>query len=310
MQPRFINLHQPGAGVNVAAILSTSGAAIKSLCVNGVELFAPTEGHDLNPFFDGIVLAPWANRIDRGRWQHNGETLQLPVNETALNNALHGLVATAVFDVAAKTNSSVTLETRILPSTGFPFELLISVCYQLTMDGIEVTHSASNLGAVPAPYVGGAHPYFQISGNDSRDLEFKTDAQTVYVVNDRMIAVDQVAVSSTNLNVGSWQKLSDCNLDHGFCDLLRDDQGRGHHYLRSPKRELLTIWQSAQMTHSFIFTPHEYFTNDDKNRRQAIAIEPQTGAANAFNNQETLSWLQPGQTHAASWGVKFAALAT
>jgi aldose 1-epimerase len=43
----------------------------------------------------------------------------------------------------------------------------------------------------------------------------------------------------------------------------------------------------------------------DATLRKAIAIEPQTGPANAFNSKEDLIWLEPDQVFEASWGVIF-----
>jgi aldose 1-epimerase len=58
------------------------------------------------------------------------------------------------------------------------------------------------------------------------------------------------------------------------------------------------------MKYTFIFTPDFYINNDDQTPRHAIAIEPQTAPANAFNSQEDLIWLEPNQTHIASWGAE------
>jgi aldose 1-epimerase len=59
------------------------------------------------------------------------------------------------------------------------------------------------------------------------------------------------------------------------------------------------------MKYAFIFTPDFYTNNADQTPRTAIAIEPQSGPANAFNSKEDLLWISPGQIFEASWGVKF-----
>jgi aldose 1-epimerase len=58
------------------------------------------------------------------------------------------------------------------------------------------------------------------------------------------------------------------------------------------------------MTYTFIFTPDFYVNNADSTPRHAIAIEPQTAPANAFNSKEDLIWLEPNQVHSASWGAE------
>jgi aldose 1-epimerase len=303
-EPTAIELFSDLSGTLVRATISTFGGALKKLSVNKIDIVPPTEGHTPNRYGDGIVLAPWANRINHGQWTHEGKTLQLEVNEKDLDNALHGLVGTANFEITKQSESSVTLQTKVDPTAGYPFELLVSVTYELTAAGIKTTHTAQNIGVEKAPYMVGTHPYFQISGTPTEELEFKTDARSVDLVDERKIPIGKLAILGTDYDLSDWRKLKDCNFDHGFGNLNRDAKGHGHHYLRSPKGEVLDIWQSAEMTYTFIFTPDFYVNNADSTPRHAIAIEPQTAPANAFNSKEDLIWLEPNQVHSASWGAE------
>lgn len=310
LSPEFIELELEtdlGAELagKVSGVVSTAGAALKSLRVDGVEIITPTIGHELNPYADGLVMAPWANRIDNGKWTLAGKELQLEINDPSTNNAIHGLVSQTVFDIVHQTKSSVTLKTRLMASVGYPFELEISVSYKLTSTGIGVTHFAKNLSQEAAPYVVGAHPYFQISGTPTENLEIKSSARSVDLVNNRKIPIGRQKISGSEFDITNWRKLSSCHFDHGFSELERDSQGDAHHYLRAPGGALLDVWQSAEMKYAFIFTPDFYTNNADQTPRTAIAIEPQTGPANAFNSKEDLIWLEPDQIFEASWGVKF-----
>lgn len=302
--PATIELAKTNGTNFVRATISTAGGALKKLSVNDIDIVPPTNGHQPNRYGDGIVLAPWANRINHGQWEHEGQTLQLEVNEKDLDNALHGLVGQKVFEIVEKSEAEVTLQTKISPTAGYPFELLVSVTYALTNAGIETTHSAKNIGVKKAPYMVGTHPYFQISGTPTQELEFKTDARSVDLVDERKIPTGNLDILGTDYDLSDWRKLKDCDFDHGFGSLNRDAKGRGHHYLRSPKGELLDIWQSAELTYTFIFTPDYYVNNEDQTPRHAIAIEPQTAPANAFNSKEDLIWLEPNQVHSASWGAE------
>ena len=290
--PQAIELTSNGGANSVRATVSVIGGALKSLVVGDTQLVGLTDNR-LTSQFDGVVLAPWANRIDRGRWNYLGKELQLEANDKAFDNALHGLVTELIFDVVEQTDHSVKLQTRVDSSPGYPFDLEILVSYELTNSGIRVTHSAKNVGDNAAPYVVGAHPYFQISGTPIDQLELKLAASTVHVVDDRKIPTGKVEILGTEFDATSWRKLSDCNFDHGFGELLRDANGNGHTYLRSSKGEQLDIWQSPEMQYTFIFTPS-----------QAIAIEPQSAPANAFNSHEDLILLEPGGAHTASWGAE------
>ena len=44
-------------------------------------------------------LFPWANRIREGKYEFQNAHHQLPINESSLNNAIHGLVAFERFEV-------------------------------------------------------------------------------------------------------------------------------------------------------------------------------------------------------------------
>jgi aldose 1-epimerase len=124
-------------------------------------------------------------------------------------------------------------------------------------------------------------------------------------VNDRKIPIGKQDISGSEFDITDWRELSTCNFDHGFSNLVRDSNGRGHHLLRSPSGDVLDIWQSAEMKYAFIFTPDFYTNNADATPRTAIAIEPQTGPANAFNSKEDLIWIEPNQAFDASWGLVF-----
>ncbi len=304
--PRFINLElQRGSESKVTAVVSNVGAALKSLRVNDTDIITPTVGHELNPYADGIVMAPWANRIDHGRWSLDGKELQLEITDKTLDNAIHGLVSQKLFEVDEQTTDRVTLSTIILPTVGYPFELFVSVTYQLVQDGMKATHNAVNRSDSRAPFVVGAHPLFQISGTPTQDLEIKSAARSVDLVNERKIPIAKQVISETEFDITAWRKISTCNFDHGFGELVRDSSGLAHHYLRSPSGEQLDIWQEKEFKYAFIFTPDFFTNNADPTPRTAIAIEPQTGPANAFNSKEDLIWLEPNQVFEASWGVNY-----
>lgn len=303
--PKFIELQLNEQNVKVTATVSNVGAALKNLKVNETEIITPTTGHELNPYADGIVMAPWANRIDHGKWNLNGQELQLQITDTQLDNAIHGLVSQKLFEISRQSQSSVRLQAEISKTAGYPFDVSIWVEYTLTSNGIKVTQGATNQGIDPAPLVVGAHPLFQISGTPTELLEFKSAARSVDLVNERKIPIGKQKIANTQYDISNWRELSTCDFDHGFGDLVRDEQGLAHHYLRSPKGDLLDIWQGKEFKYAFIFTPDRFHNNADSTLRKAIAIEPQTGPANAFNSKEDLIWLEPDQVFEASWGAVF-----
>jgi aldose 1-epimerase len=300
----FLNLTKTVQNSIIKAQVSTCGAAIKSLSVNGIDIITPTTGHELNPFADGIVMAPWANRIDRGIWELNGEKLQLEITDTELDNAVHGLVNQQLFDIKKQSDSEVNLETVILPSAGYPFEILVQVTYRLTHAGLEVDYEAKNLSYSVAPFIIGGHPYLQIGDTNTGELEVKTSATRVVLADARKIPTETIAIAGTEFDISHWTKVSECNFDNGFSVMGLSADGYAHHYLRAPNGLMLDVWQSKELKYAFIFTPSFFYNLMDEKKRYAIAIEPQSGPANAFNTNEDLTWLEPGEIFTASWGVE------
>jgi aldose 1-epimerase len=71
----------------------------------------------------GEVLAPWPNRVVDGRWKWAATSHQLWITEPARGHALHGLVRTLAWTVAAREPHQVELETTLLAHPGWPFPL-------------------------------------------------------------------------------------------------------------------------------------------------------------------------------------------
>ena len=89
------------------AKINSYGASLIYLSKNGFDLIEPDTKPNL---YAGSVLAPWPNRIKDGRYKFKNKIFELPINEVAKNNALHGLVANCDWQEISKTQTSVELE--------------------------------------------------------------------------------------------------------------------------------------------------------------------------------------------------------
>jgi len=107
----------------------------------------------------GQVLAPWPNRLADGRYEWDGETLQLPLTEVSSGSAIHGLVRWASWRAVEREPARVVLEHVLHPQPGYPFTLRLTVEYRLSERGLRVRSSAENTGARAAPFGIGHHPY-------------------------------------------------------------------------------------------------------------------------------------------------------
>lgn len=107
----------------------------------------------------GQVLAPWPNRLAGGRYQWDGEELQLPVNEVSTGSAIHGLVRWASWHAVEREPARVLLEYVLHPQPGYPFTVRLRVEYRLAETGLTVRTEAENVGERACPFGVGHHPY-------------------------------------------------------------------------------------------------------------------------------------------------------
>jgi aldose 1-epimerase len=91
--------------------------------------------------------------------------------------------------------------------------------------------------------------------------------------------------------------VGDLDVDVALTD-LRFDGGIARHTLSAADGRSVSLWQDE--TCPFV---HVFVTRQFPGRRKAVAIEPMTGPANAFNSGDGLHWLAPGETFTMTWGI-------
>lgn len=287
----------------IEAQIARVGAALRYLAIDGLQLVEPGEFGSLSPFCEGVIMSPWPNRIDGGKWQYQGRTLELPINLHEQQNANHGLLMDVAYDVVEHSESSVTLGALIHARLGYPFNVYTTVSYELVESGVKISHTAVNHSSADAPYALGGHPYFKIAGVATEDLFLRSDAETVLVVDERQIPTGTMPTAHSRFDMRSGVRVGDNFYDHDFTDLPRDAEGLAHTYLTAADGRGFDIWQDAEFKHVVIFTPDFYFADLGQNKRYACAIEPQTAGPNSFNTGDDLLWLRKGHEFTASWGI-------
>jgi aldose 1-epimerase len=287
----------------LTAEIAMVGAALRRLTLGETELVEPGVFGSISPFCEGVVMSPWPNRMDGGKWEYQGRTLSVPINLHEQQNANHGLLMDHPYAVLEQSESKVTLGALIHARLGYPFDVYTTVTYQLVESGVKISHSAENLSDADAPYALGGHPYFKIAGVDTADLFLRSDAETVLLVDERQIPTGTLPTAHSRFDMRSGVRVGDNFYDHDFTDLPRDANGLAHTYLTAPDGRGFDIWQDAKFKHVVLFTPDFYFANESEPYRFACAIEPQTSGPNSFNTGEDLIWLKSGEKFEASWGV-------
>ena len=105
-------------------------------------------------------------------------------------------------------------------------------------------------------------------------------------------------VDGTPFDLREPARLGGLDLDTAYRGLTV----RGDRYeatLTAPDGSGLVLWAEEAFAFFQVFTPRNF-----PGRELAVAVEPMTCPANAFNSGEGLRWLDPGETFEASWGLR------
>lgn len=289
-------LDDPSTGVS--AQIAQVGASLRGLSVSGVELVPPYPSDAPAPAASGAVLVPWPNRIRDGVWTQDGVTRRLAITEPALNNASHGLLRFTAYEAVESEPDRVTLEADVYPQTGYPFHLSTRVTYALTATGIAVTHEIVNRGKEAAPVALGVHPYLMLGGVPTRDLVLRSSGTHRFVVDKQLVPVGEEGVGPAN-DLREGRRLGDITLDTAYSGLTRDADGAIRHSLTAPDGRSVVLWQGTGFDFAQIFTTDRY-----PGQPLAVAIEPMTAPADAFNSGRGLRWLAPDESWTLTWGVE------
>ena len=150
----------------------------------------------------GQALLPWPNRIRDGAYEWRGAREQLPIDEVALHNAIHGLVRWRNWALRERSPERVGLGLRLHPQPGYPFTLDLTIAYELGEGGLRVVTSAENVGAEACPFGAGFHPYLTLGGPVDR-LRLTLPGAAVLVADERMIPTDVAAVAGASSTSGA-----------------------------------------------------------------------------------------------------------
>jgi aldose 1-epimerase len=250
----------------------------------------------------GNPLVPWPNRLEDGKYEWDGATLQGALTEPEKHNAIHGLLRWHNWVATERDESRVLMHARIHPQTGYPFILDVSVAYALTDDGLVVTTTATNLGETACPYGTGQHPYLSPGEGliDECELQFAA-ATRIDTDDERQLPTGRVPVAGTDFDFSEPRRVGDFQMDYAFTDLAREQDGRAYGRLKGADRATVELWLDEN--YDFL----EVFTGDSlapERARRGLGCEPMTCAPNAFNSGDGLIRLEPGESYSAVWGVR------
>lgn len=297
-------------GGGYRAVVTEVGAGLRVLEYDGDGRTRPLlAGYGEDEFVHsgaGQLLTPWPNRVAAGAYTFDGERRQLDLTEPAYGNAIHGLTRWLPWHATEQAADRVRLTVRLHPVPGYPHTLELAADYRVGHEGLRVSIEARNVGAKPAPYGFGAHPYLT-PGVDPH--EGAADEWSLHLPAERYLAVDERMIPAGAFNVDSSpydfrkpRPLAGTALDTAFGGLQRELDGIGRVRVSAPDGGAVTLWLERGIEWVQVFTGDALAGG---RRRAAVAVEPMSCPPDAFNSGTDLIRLEPGRVVTHRWGVAY-----
>ena len=285
---------------NQRAVVVEVGGGLRTYSVAGRDVVDGYGADEMATAGRGQLLIPWPNRLQDGSYEFAGHTHQVPLNEPARSNAIHGLVRWASWQARERDPHRVVLELVLHPQPGYPFMLELRIEYEVAADGLSVRTSATNTGAETCPFGCGAHPYLRAGTGTIDDAVLCVPARTALRSNEHGIPIGTVEVEGTELDFRAPRRIGESRLDTGFTDLEGDEGGFARVELSDPDAGTsTTLWMDESYRYVMVFTGDR----PDVERR-GLAVEPMTCPPNAFRSGEAVVMLAPGASWAGTWGIE------
>ncbi|RCG31693.1 aldose epimerase [Sphaerisporangium album] len=282
------------------AVVTEVGAGLRRLTFDGRALIVDHPEDQQPPGSAGVLLLPWPNRVDGGRYTFDGQERQLALTEPKYMNAAHGFTRTLPWRLVSGDESSVTLGLRLFPQIGYPHILDFTVTYALGASGLRVELTAANKGTTDAPYGFGAHPYLTL-GEPLESAVLELPAGRWLQVDERKIPVGGSDVEGTEYDFRAARPIGELALDTPFTDLTREDDGLVHVRLTTADGSRgVELWAGEGVGWLQLFTGDGL---TGPYRRAGLAVEPMSCPPNAFGTGEDVIRLAPGDQVTHRWGI-------
>ncbi len=287
------------------SIIPQYGANINELVLrNKSGLYSVLDGNKKNEDFAGggiynsAKMIPFPNRIEDGSYAFKGKDYQLDMNFPHEKNAIHGLICDKPFNVLNKKATELSGEISFAfqydqEHKGFPFKFETRIsCNLVGGEGLVCTTRVTNNGQQSMPFGDGWHPYFKFDKKVD-DIYLKFLSKHIIDVDHRSIPTGKVEEYD---EFHTLKPIKDTEFDSCF---LLQGEGKIHRaeIYDAQKDVTVIVWQeigSQAYNYLQVYIPQS---------RMSIALEPMTCNINAFNNQDGLIILEPGDSFEGRYGV-------
>jgi aldose 1-epimerase len=227
------------------------------------------------------ILFPFPNRIRDGRFTWAGKEHQLPLNDPAKKNAIHGFTPREPWGIVdtGSGGEAAWVEAAFPPRSTWTHQWagigVITLKVKLTATALQYTAKVVNYGGQPFPFGLGYHPYFAVTP----DCHVQTPARARWELVDSLPTGRRLPVEGS-FDLRQPRPVGEVQLDDGYTDLPNEliaadgmiERGR----LVCSGR-VLTVRTATAFRDLVVFTPPH---------RKAICMEPYTCPTDAIHLQE------------------------
>ncbi len=303
------------AGTERALIVPEAGCQCFSYKVGAPELIAGPVSEDAwraHPHRGGIpILFPWPGRIAKAQFTFDGRKYQVPVNEPARGNAIHGFACEKAFRVLRRGPDFVSsiLDSAEHPEleTIWPWPFALEIDYEVG-GGLRLRARIRNTGASAMPFGFGAHPYFQapLTAAGSRGaMMVQLDADARWQLDSHLLPTGATEPLAGSYDLRAPRQLEALTYDDAFRMAPSSDAQKPRARLIDPSGKI-----ALELLADPAFRDFVVFAPDDN---PVVALEPYTCAPDAFNLaargvDSGLRELAPGAAFEAGFKIRLSAL--
>jgi aldose 1-epimerase len=265
---------------------------------------APDLFHNGRPTRSGIpILFPFPNRIRDGRFTWDGHDYQLPQDDPAKKNAIHGFavhhpwrVAAHGADAASAWITGVFRCSQDAPDSRalWPADHEIQLTYRLSAGSLRLEAEIYNPDRINLPFGLGYHPYFRMpftSVGAADDCLLTVPARSLWKLEESLPTGERLPVDAS-CDLNRPRRFGDLNVDTVLTDLPSASAEMPERAaLQGAPGATLRLHCGPEFRELVVFVPPH---------RQAFCVEPYTCTTDAINLQARgveAGWrvLSPGQ---------------
>ena len=275
----FLVLQDEAMRLTLAA---RAGGSIRELTWRGEHVLRPALADASDDPFEMACfpMVPFANRIARGCFDFDGQTVRIPPNWSADPHPLHGQGWRAAWTVAAASASTATL-TFDGGGDEWPWRYRCEQRFELARGALSVELSIENLSSRAMPAMLGLHPYFP----DAARAELCARLPRVWRTDGNALPLEETA-TPPGWRFDAPRALRTVTLDHCLSGW------NGAALLSWPDR-FVTL-RASHCSHLHVYTPAG---------RDFFCVEPQSAAPGALGRGDA-TVVSPGERFAIT--VSFA----